>query len=60
MIEFNMKSNPIKQKAKTTNDLRNSTNFPNRNFGVDVDRKLGRYLQRRGLPALAEILKIDK
>ena len=32
----------------------------NRNFGTDVDRKLGRYLQERGLPALAEILKIDK
>jgi len=37
-----------------------SSKVINRNFGTNVDRDLGRYLQRRGLPALAEILKIDK
>lgn len=59
MLKFNMNTSPKKQKSSSQKKSL-SSKVINRNFGTNVDRDLGRYLQRRGLPALAEILKIDK
>ncbi|HRN86649.1 MAG TPA: hypothetical protein PKU78_04240 [Candidatus Dojkabacteria bacterium] len=54
-----MNTSPKKQKSISQKKSL-SSKVINRDFGTNVDRDLGKYLQRRGLPALAEILKIDK
>ena len=59
MLKFNMKTSQKKQN-RSAQKKSLSSKVINRDFGTNVDRDLGKYLQRRGLPALAEILKIDK
>jgi hypothetical protein len=54
-----MKSKP-KSKAKLKKSIKKEAKKINRDFGVPLDREFGKYLQKRGLPALAEILKVDK
>lgn len=59
MLESIMNTTEKKQKRNSQKKSLSSKEI-NRDFGTNVDRDLGKYLQRRGLPALAEILKIDK
>lgn len=59
MLESIMNTSAKKQKTNLQKKSLSSKEI-NRDFGTNVDRDLGKYLQRRGLPALAEILKIDK